>query len=235
MVKKHNIDPNVYETGSLFDDVNKIINMQPADLGGLSNATATETSVASEANQGALSSDMDDQDDFLSVVLREVGHCLLMHLEMDTVYKIAGQGAVWMEFPDESIISDIYIDIEAGSSGKPNRASEAAAMQRLYPVAMQTPGVKPEWMAKKIIKLLDENVDLTDAYLDGLPSIMSMNRQAQMGTGDPATDPNMQGGEGGDNAESLAAPENQNMAAMPMAGGATTEDQQMGGMSVINR
>jgi hypothetical protein len=69
----------------------------------------------------------------------------------------------------------------------------------LSPLLMQIPGIKPEWLAKEGIKRLDDKLDLADAFLAGLPSVMSMNRQAQMGTGNPATDPNSQGEQGAQN------------------------------------
>jgi hypothetical protein len=55
-------------------------------------------------------------------------------------------------------------------------------------------------LAKVAVRAYDGGVDLTDAIKTALPSIMSMNAQKQMGTGNPATDPNAQGAQGAMNA-----------------------------------
>jgi hypothetical protein len=93
----------------------------------------------------------------------------------------------------------VFLKIQAGSSGRPNKAQDLANIERAVPILVQTPGINPEWLAKHTLRVLDPHIDLEEAYTAGLPSITAMNRQAQAGTGDPASDPNAQGGEGGDN------------------------------------
>lgn len=178
MVKKYPIDPNVYETRGIETDITLVVGTQPANLGGIAGGTATETSVAEDSRQSDISSNADDQDDVLSIVFREVGHNALFLMDADYVRKIAGRGAVWPDIPDEDIIRDIYVDIEAGSSGRPNRAAQAAAWQRLAPFVLQTPGISPSWVARRLVSIVDDSADLTDAYVDGLPSIQMLNRVA---------------------------------------------------------
>lgn len=232
MVKKHPIDPNVYDTNSTFQDISKIIGWQSADIGAISGATATETSVAEDSRVSAVSSNADDLDDFMSAFVRDAGHTLLLNFSADKVREIAGPGAVWPQFAPQDIVNDIYLDIEAGSSGRPNKAAESAAVQKLYPLLVQLPGVNPEPLTKLIVKLLDENIDVADYYIEGLPSIMAMNAQAGAGpqppTGNPATNPADQGPQGANNQPTAPGPQGNPGGVMPTH--ASSAPQRAGGM-----
>ena len=197
-IPKIPIDPAVYDTSIFFDDIQKAVGSQEANFGGASGAAATEVSVAEGSRLATIQSNIDDLNDFLSIVARAASGILLKEISQETARKIAGPGAVWPEMTVGEIAEELYLDVEAGSSGRPNKAYELANFERAAPTLLQVPGITPKWLAKQIITRLDDNIDLTDAYLDGLPSIMAMNRQAQLSTGDPASDPNQQGGEGGD-------------------------------------
>lgn len=205
-IKKAPIDPNVYETGSLTDDVTIAVGMADAHIGAVSGATATESSIAEDSRASSLSSNVDDLDDFLSEVFAEVGYIYLLEMSAETISKAVGPGAVWPEFSADEVISDVYLEIEAGSSGRPNKALQASTFERIFPLLIQLPGVSPEFLARKLIKILDDNVDLADAYVDGMPSVqainMAMGAMAKGGaagmegatpTGNAMTDPNMQG------------------------------------------
>jgi hypothetical protein len=98
------------------------------------------------------------------------------------------------------VSKEIYLKIRAGSSGRPNKAADLANLERVSPFLLQIPGINPEFLAKEYLRRLDDSIDLTEAITSGLPSIMAMNSQKQVGTGDPTSDPNMQGNQGGNNA-----------------------------------
>ncbi len=202
-VKKHPIDPNVYETATIFDDMTRVVGTQEAHLGGVSKATATETSIAEDSRLSSLSSNADDLDEFLSEMARLGGQVLFQNMTEEQVVKRVGPGASWPQFTMEEIMEEIYLTVEAGSSGRPNKAAKAAALERSTNLLLSIPGVQPRWLFKQVMETVDEVIDLTDAFVDGQPSIMALNRMAgaasQEGAGTPK-DPNMQGGEGGDNA-----------------------------------
>jgi hypothetical protein len=218
MIETKAIDPNVYEVGSMAEDISMVVGMQEANIATVSGATATETTIAEDSRVSSMASSTDDLDDFLSEVVREAGQVMLLEMSKETVMNICGPGAAWSEFSAEEVINDIYLDIRAGSSGKPNKAMRISALERLYPVLVQTPGIKPEWLAGLLVSLVDDTIDLKDAFLDGLPSIQALNAMMQAAqaaamqppaagagpngaqgaqpTGNPATDPNMQGPQG---------------------------------------
>lgn len=209
-IKKHAIDPNMYDSNATVEDIRRITRRSDARVGGTSKASATADSIAEDSRQGEDRSKGDDVDDLLTAFARDAGNVLLMNMSKEQVVKLVGPGAMWPESNPEELINDLYLDVEAGSSGKPNQALQVATFQRLFPVLVQTPGIRPDWLAKQAVKMSDSTVDLTEAYLEGLPSIQAMNAMmqqqatasaAQPATGDPATDPAQQGGEGANKVE----------------------------------
>lgn len=197
-VQKIGVDPNLYETGTTFEDMQRVSGNQEAVIGGTSNSTATESNIAEGARQGGMGLDVDDLDDMLTALMRAAGQLALAELDAKTVTEICGPGAVWPQLTRAEVAKELNLAIKAGSSGRPNQAREAANFERLAPTLLQLPGISPRWLAERAIRIVDDNVSLDDAIAEGLPAILSQNRMSQMATGDPATDPASQGDEGGD-------------------------------------
>ena len=197
-VKKVGVDPNLYETESLFNDMLRVTGIQEAALGGMSSGTATEASIAQGSMAGSIGLDSDDLDEMLSRVMRAAGQIMLSHLSEETVKRIAGPGAVWPTYSRLDLMEEVSLEIKAGSSGRPNKAQDAATFERMYPLFLQVPGVNPRWLLERALRIADDDTDLEDAFIDGLPSITAMNSAKQISTGDPEDDPNSQGDEGGD-------------------------------------
>jgi hypothetical protein len=203
------VDPNLYETGQIFTDTQLVAGTSAANLGGISKATATESAIAANAASSADGSAVDDLDDFLTVIARAAGQILLREMTEDTVRRIAGVGAMWPPQSDLDILEEVFLEVEAGSTGKPNQAVEVQNFKELGPLLMQIPGVKPERLAKEGIKRLDDRLEVTEFIENGLPAIVAQNRMmggagpaapgAGAPQGDPNADPNAQGAQGGDN------------------------------------
>lgn len=206
MVKKYPIDPNVYETENTFQDLSRVVGTQEANLGSISGATATETSIADDSRVSSLSSNTDDLDEFLSELGRMGGQILLMEMSQDEVKKRVGPGAVWPELTRLDIMNELYLTIEAGSSGRPNKAAKGAALDRISNIVLSIPGVSPKWLLKQVLQTVDETFDLSDAYIEGNPSILAMNAMAsaaQTQGGAGPNDPTNQGQKGASNQKSL--------------------------------
>lgn len=193
-VQKIGVDPNLYETEGLFRDLSRVTGFQEANLGGTSNGTATESSIAQGSLQGSTGLDADDLDEMLSRVMRAAGQIMLTELSIETVKEIAGDGAVWPQASRLDVMKEIGLEVKAGSSGRPNQAQDAARLERMYPLLIQVPGISPRWLAELAIGIADDDVDLSDAILDGLPSIVAQNALAQPAPGNPANNPTAQGG-----------------------------------------
>lgn len=194
------VDPNLYETGQYFSDSQIIVGAQQAQLGGVSKSTATESAIAAESSNTADGASIDELDSFLTRIARLSGQVLMLEMSEEKVREICGPGAVWPEASLRQVQAEIALEIEAGSTGKPHQAIEVKNMQMMMPFLMQLPGLNPEWLAKEAVRRLDDRIDLAEALAAGMPSIMMMNQQKQLAQGEPGSDPNAQGQEGGNNA-----------------------------------
>lgn len=195
-VQKAPIDPNVYETGTVRTDMELVAGSQEADLGATGGATATESSIAAGARVSSESSQVDDLDGLLTDLARSAGQVLLAEMAPETAREIAGPGAVWPTFSGADLASEVYLEIEAGSSGRPNRAQEVAVAQQMLPLLIQLPGVDPLAVVKWAARRLDDRIDINEFLKPGAPSIVAMNGAVRPATGDPSTDPAMQAGRG---------------------------------------
>jgi len=201
------IDQNLYSTNHIFEDMQLVSGSQEANFGSISGGTATETSIAEGSRTSAASSSIDDVDDFFTALARDAGQILLMEMDAVTVKRLIGPGAVWPELSRSEIASEIFLEIEAGSTGRPNKAMDLNNLQTVLPFLLQMPGITPRWLAETVLNRLDDNLDLTDAFTSGLPSIVSQNANQQPGTGDAASDPAAQGGQGANNAPVASGPQ----------------------------
>lgn len=197
------IDPALYNTDMVFQDVLRVVGSQEANLGGTSNSTATESSIAESSRLSSLQSNIDDLDDFLSDMARAGGQICLLELTLPTVQKIAGPGAVWPQMSKAEIANEFYIEVQAGSSGRPNKAQEMQNMNMILPYLIQIPGISPIWLAEQVLRRMDDRLDLTDALMANVPSIVAQNSIKQpesAGAPRPGGGPPSQGAEGANNA-----------------------------------
>lgn len=194
------VDQALYEVAPTYDDILRTTGIQEANLGGTSDATATQAQIAEGSRMTSMGSNIDDLNDMLTQLARNGGQILLSEVSPDTVKKIVGVGAVWPEFSRQDIAQEVLLEIEAGSMGRPNAAQEVATAQRIYPLLIQLPGINPEFLAKDLLRRMDDKLDLTQAFKSQLPSIVAMNGMAQgsaPGAGAPAGA--AQGPQGADN------------------------------------
>jgi len=200
------VDNNLYSTAHLIEDLQFSVGAQEAQFGVTGGSTAFEAGIAQDSTQNTVSSHIDELDDFFSAVARASGQILLKEVDEETAKTIAGVGAIWPSLTMDEIQKELFLDIEAGSSGRPNKAVELRNLQTVMPIMLQIPGMKPETLAKLMLERLDERLSIHDFFEKGAASIMSMNSQTQMTGANPAQDPNLQGAEGANNAPSTPAP-----------------------------
>lgn len=214
------VDQSLYDTRPSYDDYLRVLGQHEASLGGTSGATATEVATAEGARATTSSAVVDDLDEFLEELARAGGQVLMLEASPEKVKEVVGPGAFWPQLSRAEAAKEIYLDVEAASTGRPNQAQQVQAAQQIFPLLLQIPGVSPEWAAKELIRRLDDKADLTDAFAASMPSVMMMNRTPAGAGGQPATTadaPQNQGAEGANNAPSTAAPQ-VNTAPRPGAG-----------------
>ncbi len=219
------IDPNVYETEQHVQDMTRVLGTQEANMGTQGkDETATGQSIAEQSRQTTNAENVDELDDLLSDIARAMGQLMLMNTSKETAIRIAGPGAVWPDMPETraEVCEDLLLEVKAGSSGRPNKAAELANLERAMPFLLQMQGTNMEPFAKKYCQLLD--IDLEEGIAEGAPSMTAINAmmskmgQGQPGTGDPASDPNQQGGEGNDKTKNPQDNEPGGQPAMPAPG-----------------
>lgn len=219
VIQKPAIDPALYEVNTAYDDIMKVTGVQEANLGGTSGATATESSIAEGSRVTSVGSNVDDLDDLLNEMARAASQVLLGNVSRETAVKVCGPGAVWPELSAQEIADELYLEVEAGSSGRPNKAAEIQNIERLAPTLLQLPGLSPEWLMKQVLLRLDDKLDLTDAFADGMPSIQALNAMSK------AAAPPAQGGAGSESMQGDQGTANQAQPAgqgAPMAQGAVS-------------
>ena len=150
------IDNNLYEVNPVYEDVLRVTGIQEANLGGTSDATATQRNIAEGSRMTSMGSNIDDLNDLMTQMARNGGQILLTEVSRPTVEKIVGVGCVWPEMSRQDIAQEVLLEIEAGSMGRPNAAQEVAAAQRVYPLLIQLPGIDPEFLAKDLLRRLDD-------------------------------------------------------------------------------
>ena len=222
------IDPAVYDVEPLFQDLQRVSASQPADLGGVSGATATESTISEQARSTTMGSAVDDIDEFLTDVVKASGEVLLKEMSIQTVKRIAGPGAVWPELTRLDYVDELFLDIRAGSSGRPNSAIRAANIERMMPYAIQLPDVNPKYLRDRLFQELDEDYDPEEAALEGMPSIQALNG---MMTGAGKAPPQTQTASGKPNAPQAQGAQGQqggaNNAPAPPANDGQGQGQQM--------
>jgi len=174
-MKTIGIDPNLYEVRTVFEDVQLAVGAQEANFGGTAGATATETSLAESSRMSALGAQVDELDSFMTEIARTSGAIMFQQMSAEQVKKIAGPGAVWPELTAQEIADEVQLEIEAGSTGKPNQAAELRNLERVLPYIIQIPGIDPRWLAKEVLKRMDDKLDLDEALATGVKSVVAMN------------------------------------------------------------
>lgn len=180
------VDPNMYDTGFMLNDMTMAVGAPESTFGLTSGDTATEVADAAGNRTAATASNVDDFDEFFTELANAGGQLLLLNSSPEKVTEIVGPGAMWPTLSRQEVAREIVLGIEAGSSGKPNRAQDTANMERMIPLLIQVPGISPKWLAKQVVKRMDENVDLDEAIAEDMPSMISLNAMAKQAATGPA-------------------------------------------------
>lgn len=175
------IDPALYQTTPLEQDIQLAVGAQQANLGPVdTKGTATGQTISEQSRITVASSNVDDLDDLLSDMAKAAGEMMLREFSEPTVKRIVGQGAVWPQQNKEDFLNEILLDIVASSSGRPNKAIEIANYERIAPFLLNA-GANPIGVIEEGLQRLDDRLDLTK-FMPTMPP------QAPGGAAAPAKD-----------------------------------------------
>lgn len=156
------IDATLYNTGNLQMDAGMVVgsnsqqSQQPQR-----HVAATPAMIQEQARVSGVNSNVDDLDDLLSELARAGGEMLLRELSEDTVKRIAGVGAVFPQQQREDFLNELFLEIVASSSGRPNKAVEIANFREIAPLLLQA-GANPWAVIKEAVNRLDDRLDTSD-------------------------------------------------------------------------
>ncbi len=127
---------------------------------------------------------------------RDFGEVCLAEMTSEKVTEIVGPGAVWPKMDPQTVAEEVFLEIKAGSSGRPNKTVKLTQMEKLAPFLIQVPGIKPQWLAEYMLTEMDEGVEIEDAVEEGMPSITALNTMMTRPPAMPGMEPGAPGAVG---------------------------------------
>lgn len=134
------IDPIVYDTQPILRDMEKISGVQEAQQSSVTQAkTATEAEIQQSGFAARTSADRDSVEMVLQDLAQYTAEVALQALTIQDVQRMAGPNAFWPENMDiNDLLTMVEVDIEAGSTGKPNTSAEREAWSVAMPLIVST-------------------------------------------------------------------------------------------------
>jgi hypothetical protein len=197
VIKMPPIDAAVYDTAPVFEDVLRVLGSDQADQGTTSgNATATEVSVAQFSQNTDLTSTVDDINDTMTELAQASSQILVLNVSPQTVTKVVGPGAVWPALDPQTVADNVWLEVDVGANGPANRQEDVQVLTQLIPLLQRIPGISPEWLARQLMRRMGDDIDLTEAFAEGTPSIEALNQlmgRPQVAPGAPGEAPGAPG------------------------------------------
>jgi hypothetical protein len=196
VIKMPPIDSAVYDTQPVFEDVLRVLGSDQADQGTTSNATATEVSVAQFSQNTDLSSTVDDINDMMTELAQAASQVLVLNVSQQTVVRVVGPGAVWPQLNKQMVADNIWLEVDVGANGPPNRQEDVQVLTQLVPLLQRIPGISPEWLARQLIRRMGDDIDISEAFAEGVPSMEALNQLMSKPPGAPGAPGGPPGPEG---------------------------------------
>lgn len=193
------LDPMSYDTSPARSDIEQLLGGGDASRGTVMKAkTATEAEILARG----LRSRSAERTDIMEDLLTEAGtYCLemmLRKLSPEDVKKIAGESAVWPQMTADEVFESVSVEVQGGSTGKPDQLQEQDRWTKLLPVIQEamakvaelraTPGGAQQ--ADAIIALVKETLRRFEERLD-IEALMPAAPEGQQ-PADPMQDPQVQ-------------------------------------------
>ena len=194
------LDPALYRTDVVMQHTFLAVGSQSANLG-QQNATdkATGQAIAEQSRVTGVSCEVDEEDKFLTEVVRIAGEMLLQAMTLEGVKRKVGLGATWpgqarpmgAEMSPAGVVTlddcleQFVIKIEAASSGRANQAVDIQNFKEMWPsliAVAQAMGLSLAPLLKEQAKILQFKFDLDEWLASAQPLPMM---PAGVGPGGP--------------------------------------------------
>jgi hypothetical protein len=121
---------------------------------------------------------------------------LVLNVSQQTAVRVVGPGAVWPQLNKQMVADNIWLEVDVGANGPPNRQEDVQVLTQLVPLLQRIPGISPEWLARQLIRRMGDDIDISEAFADGVPSMEALNQLMSKPPGAPGGPPGS-GGPGG--------------------------------------
>ena len=74
--------------------------------------------------------------------------------------KVVGPGAVWPQLDQQTVADNVWLEVDVGANGPPNRQEDVQVLAQLVPLLQRIPGISPEWLARQLIRRMGDDIDL---------------------------------------------------------------------------
>lgn len=186
------LDPALYEIDTVRRDFEEMWGIQQALQGGIQKEqTATEADIQQQGFAARTNFMREPLEAMLQEMAVATAEILLQRLTLEDAKEFAGEGAEW---PEAASVADlatlVNVQIKAGSTGKPNTASERNAWNNTAPVLMQMVekigalrGASPQSVADSLQRIAEITLNLSGSSVNAEEVIP----QESMPTADPTT------------------------------------------------
>jgi len=134
------LDPLLFDVQPIMRDMEKISGVQESlQASVVQPKTATEAEIQQSGFAARSSAARDVLEDMLTDLAQYTAEIALQALTLEDVRRMVGPAAFWPEGMDiEDLLTLVEVDIEAGSTGKPNTAAEREAWAVALPLIRET-------------------------------------------------------------------------------------------------
>lgn len=124
-------DPAVHDVGEEKQELSISQNMSVASLGQTKGGSdsATEAAIANQSSDTMAQRHRSMLEAFLQRIFTHMSEVLIQALPEDNAKAIAGPGAVWPMADREALWNHLEVDIEAGSTGKPDQQKRLESLK----------------------------------------------------------------------------------------------------------
>lgn len=168
------VDPGLYNTEVITQEMEKVSGAQDAVQGGIAvEKTATEAQILESGRGARTGARLDTLEDVLTEMAEYVTQLVLLTMDQADAVRYAGPDAVWIDMTVDEAHTLFATEIKAGSTGKPKANSDREAWATLLPLMeklidrigharMQG----QEWAAQPWIAMLQETSRRLDDFAE---------------------------------------------------------------------
>ncbi|MBM6928174.1 hypothetical protein [Parasutterella secunda] len=170
------IDPTLYDTTQVREDWEQTTGLQDAMRSSVNQAkTATEAQILQNSLTGRTAEFMDTLESWITDIAKYVAQIFVTNLDASQVLYLLGKDdpteIVWEQMDRETAFQRVTINVVAGTSGAPNKASEQETWGKILPTISQLLGQIMQMSAsgmdpKPFVNLMRETVRRFDDRIE---------------------------------------------------------------------